>query len=220
MSIPQNIARLAIASATLLGGSLLLASAATGTTVATHASTADTQLVASFSIFAGSPENAQSLVSGLRTGNLITLEPSPSGPNAMAPSASLTPATGKLGYGNVRIALSLAKAQLAKDGISNPTPLQLSTALNGVLTQRADGMGWGNIAHSMGTTLGSVMGNSHANKSGQHANLHAKAKTEDIGLDNSAGQGSGSGKSGNAGGHGNAGGNGNGGNGGNGGGKK
>ena len=209
MSITQNIARLAVASAALLGGSLLLASTATGTSVPPHTSSAaDTQLATSFSTFAGSPENAQSLVSGLRTGTLITLEPNPSGPNPTAPAASLTPATGKLGYGNIRIALSLAKTQLAQDGITAPTPVQLSTALNGVLTQRAEGMGWGNIARSMGTTLGSVMGNAHASKSGQYASLHAKA--DDIGL----GSGSAAGKSSNAGGHGNAGGNGNGGNGG------
>ena len=73
-----------------------------------------------------------------------------------------------MGYGNIRIALSLAKSQLARQGITEPTPQQLQAALmgtsattsttqSGILQMRASGMGWGQIANSMGVKLGTVM---------------------------------------------------------------
>ena len=76
-----------------------------------------------------------------------------------------------MGYGNVRIALSLAEAQLASQGISNPTATELQGALmgsttigpagttttEGVLQMRASGMGWGQIANTMGYKLGPIM---------------------------------------------------------------
>ena len=43
---------------------------------------AGTKLVSSYTSFAGSPENAASLVKGLRTGSVITLLPDPTGPYA------------------------------------------------------------------------------------------------------------------------------------------
>jgi hypothetical protein len=71
----------------------------------------------------------------------------------------------------VSTSLSLAKYQLAQQGITQPTPEQLASALNGgtitvdgkateyqgVLQMRADGMGWGQIAHQLGTKLGPVV---------------------------------------------------------------
>jgi hypothetical protein len=76
-----------------------------------------------------------------------------------------------MGYGNIRIALSLARTQLASQGITQPTPEQLQGALmgsstgsagstttsQGILQMRASGMGWGQIANSMGVKLGTVM---------------------------------------------------------------
>jgi hypothetical protein len=76
-----------------------------------------------------------------------------------------------MGYGNVSTSLSLAKYQLAQQGITNPTPEQLKIALNGgtityegktveyqgILQMRADGMGWGQIAQQLGTKLGPVV---------------------------------------------------------------
>jgi hypothetical protein len=62
-----------------------------------------------------------------------------------------------MGYGNVNIALSLAEASLKQQGITNPTPEQLQGALMGVLRQRANGKGWGQIANSMGFKLGEVV---------------------------------------------------------------
>ena len=55
------------------------------------------------------------------------------------------------------IALSLAEASLKQQGITNPTSEQLQGALMGVLKQRADGKGWGQIANSMGFKLGEVV---------------------------------------------------------------
>jgi len=128
------------------------------------------KLVTNFTDLAGSPENATALVNGLRTGTPITLTdpyapPSPGG--TPAPTTTFSPGTKPMGYGNIRIALSLARAQLASQGVTNPTPAQLQGALvgtsgpggttQGVLQMRAAGMGWGQIAHSMGVKLGPVM---------------------------------------------------------------
>jgi hypothetical protein len=130
------------------------------------------RLVGEFSGFAGSDDNARSLVTGLRRGGDITLVSAPGQPPE---TVNFTPATRPMGYGNVRIALSLARVQLAQNGITQPTPDQLraalaggvvangtgnpgsTTRLQGVLQMRADGMGWGRIAQSMGVKLGPVM---------------------------------------------------------------
>ena len=238
MFTKKTISALATASAVLLFGSelVLAQTAKDGTASTTSTSPEGARLASSYSFFAGSLENAQSLVNGLRTGNSITLGPSLTGPNATAPSASLAPATGKMGYGSVNIALALAKTSLAQQSISNPAPAQLSAALSGVLGQRSQGMGWGQIAKGMGVTLGSVVSASHTDKSGKSSD-HS-AKTDNVAKANNAGKGLSSGEdsgnsgkggsaggnvSGNAGGNGgsNAGGNGNGnGGGGGGGGKK
>lgn len=128
-------------------------------------------LAAQFTDFAGSPENSASLVNGLRTGNPITLTDPlvVGGPPPV--STTFTAPTKPMGYGNVRIALSLAQAQLASQGITNPTATELQGALlgttvtgpggttttDGVLQMRASGMGWGQIAQSMGYKLGPIM---------------------------------------------------------------
>jgi hypothetical protein len=123
------------------------------------------RLVSGFTAFAGSTANAQSLVTGLRTGSSITLT------DATGTSTTFAPATQRMGWGNVKISLALARAELAKSGITDPTPAEIQTALNGgtitrgtattvypgVLTQRASGMGWGQIAHSDGLNLGKVV---------------------------------------------------------------
>lgn len=220
-TIPKTLIAAAASSAALLCGSLAQAQTATS-------NPEGARLAASYSAFAGSPENARSMVEGLRTGTPITLGPSLTGPNATAPAASLSPSTGKMGYGNVNIAISLAKTSLAQQGISNPTPGQLSAALGGVLGQRSQGLGWGQIAKGMGVTLGSVVSASHTDKSAKASSRSAKADSvakadiagKGLGAGKDAGHGGGKGN-GNGGGNGggNAGGNG-GGNGGGGGGKK
>lgn len=96
-------------------------------------------------------------------------------------------ATTTLSKGQTDIAMSLAKAQLAQYGITQPTSQQMNAALNGgaitvgagktvqlkgVLTQRAAGQGWGQIANGMGVKLGSVVSRAKS----KH---HAEDKMED-----------------------------------------
>jgi hypothetical protein len=137
---------------------------------------AQTRLVADFSAFAGSDSNARSLVAGLRQGSEITL--APAGGRA-GPAAQFAPPSRPMDFGNVRIALVLAREQLAQFGITRPNPAQLKAVLvgggvasrandrvatpvllPGVLQMRAGGMGWQPIASSMGITLAQAMSGS------------------------------------------------------------
>lgn len=127
-----------------------------------------TRIASRFEGLAGSPENAASLVAGLHSGTAITL----TSPTTSPTGIRLTPTTKPMGYGNVTQALTLAQRQLAAQGIIQPTPAQLSTALNGgtlttsssgatrtvemagVLQLRSQGMGWGQIAHRLSVSPG------------------------------------------------------------------
>ena len=150
----------------------------------------------SFTTLAGSTANALALVNGLRSGTPITLTAatttgttgsagtttgtgSTTGTTTgattgtgTAAGTTITPPTGKMGWGNVFISLSLAQKVLTQAGITQPTAAQLQTALlggaltgadgktttmKGVLQLRADGMGWGKIAQVYGTKLGPVV---------------------------------------------------------------
>lgn len=142
------------------------------------------KLTTQYSTLAGSKENANSLVTGLRDGKNVLLT------SPTTPSVTFTPPTGKLGYGNINIALSLAKTALARQGIINPTPAQLAAALNGgtimtakgsvtmagILAQRQSGMGWGQIANAMGVKLGAVVSASKADKAGRKPATTAKTE--------------------------------------------
>ncbi|MCK9381877.1 MAG: hypothetical protein M0P95_12560 [Sulfuritalea sp.] len=127
-----------------------------------------TRIATRFESLAGSRQNSASLVAGLRSGTAVTLS-SPGSATVM----SFTPTTKPMGYGNVTQALTLAQRQLAAQGITQPTPVQLSTALNGgtltttsssgatrtvemagVLQLRSQGMGWGQIAHQLSVSPG------------------------------------------------------------------
>src|SRR5215831_7731673 len=130
-----------------------------------------------FSSFLGSDSPA--VVTGLRNGTPITLTTTtPAATPGSAPTVTttvITPPTGQMGYGNVFTSLALAKQQLGQLGISQPTPQQLqaaltggpvttgtgttatTTQLQGVLTIRSQGMGWGQIAQKQGTRLGPVI---------------------------------------------------------------
>ncbi|NMG75430.1 hypothetical protein [Aromatoleum diolicum] len=119
-----------------------------------------------FSTLAGSESNALTLIEGLRSGTPITLESETpeTEPVAITPSAPM-------GYGNVFITLALAQASLTRAGITDPTSAELATALTGgtilingqetnfegILTMRAAGMGWGQIAKENGFKLGRVI---------------------------------------------------------------
>jgi hypothetical protein len=144
---------------------------------------ADDRLVDQFTRFAGSKSNAEALVNGLRNDQEVKL-------TSAQGSASFTPNTDKMGFGNVKIALSLAKATLAEQGIKRPTPVQIEAALNGgtvtnsagkqvtltgILTQRASGMGWGKVAQANGFKLGEVLRHKHADFKHHHRH-HAEVK--------------------------------------------
>jgi len=123
-----------------------------------------------FGTFAGSDENLQSLATGLRHGTEITLVGSGD------ESLSFTPPTRPMGYGNVTHALNLASRQLAAAGITDPTAEEIHAAmlggtvstpggpvtLQGVLQLRSEGMGWGQIAHTLGLRPGRQVSNSAA----------------------------------------------------------
>ena len=131
------------------------------------------RLVADFSDFAGSDANARSLVAGLRQGSEITLVVAS---GRAGPATQFSSPTRPMDHGNIRIALVLAREQLAQFGITRPSPAQLKAVLigggiasranegvptpvllPGVLQMRSGGMGWQTIASSMGTTLAHAM---------------------------------------------------------------
>lgn len=220
MSFKHTVIAFATGSAlALLGAPAFSQTVQSGTTLKITSPTTASRLASQYSTFAGSAQNADALVAGLRDGKEVTLVARLDGASPVAPSVSFTPATNKLGYGNINIALSLAKADLAKQGITNPTPSQLAAALNGgmvttakgpvtmagVLAQRQAGLGWGQIANAMGVKLGSLVSASKTHKAGEKTERVAKA-------DASGKSGDAHGHSGQGGGSGNGNGNGGGGN--------
>ena len=135
----------------------------------------EAELTEKFTAFAGSTQNAQALVDGLRNGTPITLT------NGGGASTTIAPTTKPMGYGNINIALSLARQELSQQGITQPTSAQLqaaltggtittstgSTAIKGILTLRSQGMGWGAIANSLGFKLGEVVRPTRAEQIGK-----------------------------------------------------
>jgi hypothetical protein len=156
------------------------------TLAASHGETNVTgKISGTFNSFLGSDSTA--VVTGLRNGTPITLTTTtPAATPGAEPTVTttvITPPTGQMGHGNVFTSLALAKQQLGQLGISQPTPEQLqaaltggtittgtgatptTTELQGVLTMRSQGMGWGQIAQKQGTKLGPVIsGLKSANK--------------------------------------------------------
>ena len=142
------------------------------------------KLSSEFSSFLG--DDVTAVVTGLRNGTPITLtttDPSSTPTDSSVTTAgtplttttTINPPTGKMGLGNVRISLALAKVQLSQYNIDQPTSDQLSAALlggsittgsgitatttqiQGILTMRSEGMGWGQIAHELGYKLGPII---------------------------------------------------------------
>lgn len=181
------------AEATTTSGTTTTTTSTTSTSTAIGtSSTTEARLSAEFADFLGGEEQASAVVAGLRQGTAFSLD-SPSDSESTGGSTSTTtgsttttsttssatttttdttaaidPPTGTMGYGNVRITLRLAQAELSKLGITQPTTEELSavllggeingTQINGILTMRADGMGWGQIAKEYGMTVGQLMG--------------------------------------------------------------
>jgi hypothetical protein len=145
------------------------------TTGQEDATAAAAEISAKFTAFAGSSANATALITGLSNGSTITLTTTAA--DGTVTTTSFQPATGKLGYGSTFISLALAQESLAKAGITQPTPAQIKAALNGgsitgsngtavsltgVLTLRAGGQTWGDIAQTLGVKLGHVVSDLHA----------------------------------------------------------
>ncbi len=188
----NRLTLLVIAAFAALPAIALAQTTSTTTTTSTAQSVPLNRLATEYTTLAGSQTNAESLVSGLRNGTEITLTSTSSG--GQTTTSTFTPATGKMGVGNVNISLALASASLQQAGITNPTPAQLQAALNGgtvtnssgqtttftgVLTMRADGKGWGQIAQALGFKLGDVMRSAKANAAiAEHKPSTNVAKTE------------------------------------------
>lgn len=122
-------------------------------------------LVERYTNLAGSRSGAQALVTGLREGSDIELTYS-------GTKLTIDPPTGKMGNGNVNIALALTEASL-KDS-AKPTAQQFQAALSGVLEQRAAGRGWGEIANSLGFKLGEVVRSERAQPEQRAANADSR----------------------------------------------
>jgi hypothetical protein len=90
-----------------------------------------------------SSDDMTSLVTGLRSGGEITLG-----------GETFTAPTKPMGYGNITRTLDLARKQLAAQGITQPTSTELRTSLTEILDLRAQGMGWGKIAQTVGVHPG------------------------------------------------------------------
>jgi hypothetical protein len=112
---------------------------------------------------AGSADNLANLSHGLRTRTPVTLVESNS--DGTSSTLTFTPPTRPMGYGNITHTLDYATRDLTAAGIDSPTMEQLhaalmggsvtnaageTTQLQGVLQLRSQGMGWGNIAHTLG----------------------------------------------------------------------
>jgi len=92
------------------------------------------KIASNFTKLAGSERNALELVNALRDGSTATLTttvPGTDGGASTTTESTITPATGKMGWGNVKIALALAQDTLARAGVTSPTTEQLDAALNG-----------------------------------------------------------------------------------------
>lgn len=178
-------------------------STATTTAVGTSTTT-EAKLAAEFADFLGGEEQASTIVSGLRQGTAFdlatettTTDPTTNTTTTTTTTTTIDPPTGTMGYGNVRITLRLAQSLLSQQGITQPTTEQLSavllggdlngTAVSGILTMRADGMGWGQIAQQYGMTVGQIMGKGAGLASQTAASAQAKTtKTSSTGASTSA----------------------------------
>ena len=158
----------------------------------------NSNLVAEFAALSGSTANAEALVSGLRDGKTIELVSiQPDGTRIVTP---VEPGTKPMGWGNVFVALALTQQSLAQQGITSPTDEQLGAALTGgtitvngqtvqlrgALALRASGMGWGQIAQSLGVKLGEVVrsvkaGNDHVAKSRDGSEARGRVTPESHG---------------------------------------
>ncbi|MDR0183913.1 hypothetical protein [Lysobacter arvi] len=135
------------------------------------------RLVDRYAGLAGSPEASASLVGALRDGadfvvieNTTTTVTNPDGTTTTVVTPverTVANPTGKMGWGEVNISLSLAQAMVesgdapdlasALAGLTVTHPDGTTTMTPGVLQLRADGGGWGQIAKQLGFNLGALV---------------------------------------------------------------
>lgn len=172
-------------------------------TVIAQASVPKDRLVDRYSELAGSDAAATDLITDLRTGgdfsitqDVTTTVTNPDGTTTTttAPvTTTIANPNGAMGWGEVNITLSLAQAlvdsgaatdlQSALTGatttVTNPDGTTTTTTSGGVLTMRADGMGWGQIAKELGFNLGSLISASNrSDKAVAGADRAEEAKAE------------------------------------------
>jgi hypothetical protein len=82
-----------------------------------------------------------------------------SGVGVMAQTATppATPPQSGAAQSGSPFAVALAKESLAKGGNTTPTQAQVDAAVASIQAQRASGMGWGQIASSLGLNLGNIV---------------------------------------------------------------
>lgn len=130
---------------------------------------ATARLAKKFHPFIVAQKSAEMLLSGVQDGKSIALN----GP-ADGGVERIKPATKSMSLANAYVALSFARLDLARYGISQPTPEQLKMALNGgkfkqsgasgqravhlkgVLKQRNKGQSWDAVAKSIGVSADKV----------------------------------------------------------------
>ena len=147
-------------------------------------------LVEDFTAWAGSPDNARSLVDGLHDAKVIQLSTRAEGEANIARIGS----PGKpMGFGDVIIALTLIQQELKRAGVAKPNANQMRAAMtgdkitvgektvvvHGVLAMRAGNAGWGVIAEAMGLDLGPVLDRLRS----ENARLAAGARGKAVGAD-------------------------------------
>ncbi|MGZ5036414.1 MAG: hypothetical protein ACXWG1_05560 [Usitatibacter sp.] len=145
----------------MLGSSMFL-SLAPMASAHPHDDPAALKVASSFTLLAGSEENALALACALHEGATVRLvSTSLEEPSALPDFIVFDPPTGKMGWNDVKMALMLARDALKRHGIVRPTLEQLQVVLlggevempagklasfRGVLRMRADGFNWGAIA--------------------------------------------------------------------------
>jgi hypothetical protein len=126
--------------------------------------TTSSRLAGEFATLAGSQENAEKLVAGLRNAKPVVMKTDA----PLTLEVSFSPPTRPLNFSDIYKALSLAQAQLTSKNINKPTPAQLTASLTGgelpnangdvtrvigILPLHQRGMSWDQIARALHVAL-------------------------------------------------------------------
>ena len=173
-------------------------------TVIAQATVPKARLVDRYTALAGSEAAAADLVNRLRAGGDFTVteqvtttitNPDGTTTTTTAPvTTTVANPNGAMGWGEVNITLSLAQALVDSGAatdlrsalagttttLTNPDGTITTTTGDGVLTMRADGMGWGQIAKQLGFKLGTLVSAGNKNAKATDA-ATAKAERESKG---------------------------------------